>query len=119
MKKFISSLIVLAMMLMSLSVVVAQDDVVELVMGSWRTEDIEQWDAIFAAFNEEFPNIQISFEPTLNTEYDSSLQAQLDAGGGPDLITCRPFDISLALYERGYLVEVNDLLEDESGESAF
>jgi raffinose/stachyose/melibiose transport system substrate-binding protein len=97
----------------------AQDEVVELTMGSWRTEDIEQWDAIIAAFNEAFPNIQVSFEPTLNTEYDSSLRAQLDAGGGPDLITCRPFDISLALYEQGYLASVNGLLEDENGESAF
>ena len=119
MKKLLSSLIVVAMMLLSLSVVVAQDDVVELVMGSWRTEDIEQWDAIFAAFNETYPNIEISFEPTLNTEYDGSLQAQLDAGGGPDLITCRPFDISLALYERGYLAAVNDLLVGEDGETAF
>ncbi|MEM9949953.1 MAG: extracellular solute-binding protein [Chloroflexota bacterium] len=119
MKKLLSSLIVVALVLMSLSVVVAQDDVVELTMGSWRTEDIEQWDTIIAAFNEEFPNIQISFEPTLNTEYDSSLQAQLDAGGGPDLITCRPFDISLALYERGYLAPVNELLLDADGETAF
>jgi raffinose/stachyose/melibiose transport system substrate-binding protein len=119
MKKFLSSLIVVAMLLMSISVIVAQDDVVELTMGSWRTEDIEQWDAIYAAFNETHPNIQISFEPTLNTEYDSSLQAQLDAGGGPDLITCRPFDISLALYERGYLAAVNDVLDGEDGETAF
>lgn len=120
MKTFLSSLMVLVLLLlMSLSVAVAQDDVVELAMGSWRTEDIEQWDAIIAAFNVEHPNIHISFEPTLNTEYDSSLQAQLDAGGGPDLITCRPFDISLALYERGYLAPVNDLLVDDSGETAF
>ena len=119
MRKFLSLVIVLSFLLTGLSLVAAQDDVVELTMGSWRTEDIEQWDAIIAAFNEQYPNIQISFEPTLNTEYDSSLQAQLDSGGGPDLITCRPFDISLALYEQGYLAPVNDLLEGDDGESAF
>jgi hypothetical protein len=37
--------------------VFAQDDVVELTMGSWRTEDIEQWDAILAVFHAEYPNI--------------------------------------------------------------
>ncbi|MGB1286319.1 MAG: ABC transporter substrate-binding protein [Aggregatilineales bacterium] len=119
MKKFLSLTLVAGLLLMGLAVVTAQDDVVELTMGSWRTEDIEQWDTIIAAFNEEHPNIQISFEPTLNTEYDSSLQAQLDSGGGPDLITCRPFDISLAMYEQGYLAPVNELLDGEDGETAF
>lgn len=117
MKRFTFALLIVLLVVPFTAI--AQDEVVELTMGSWRTEDIEQWDTIIAAFNEEFPNIQISFEPTLNTEYDSSLQAQLEAGGGPDLITCRPFDISLALYEREFLAPVNDLLEDENGESAF
>lgn len=122
MKKALLALVMTSMLLVSLSVATAQDDVVELTMGSWRTEDIEQWDMIIAAFNEEFPNIQISFEPTLNTEYDQSLRASLDAGGGPDLITCRPFDISLALFEQGFLAEVTDIVDGamtEDGEPAF
>lgn len=84
-------------------------DVVELVFGSWRTEDISQWDTILEAFNEEYPNIQVSFQPTRTSEYDASLQASLESGTGPDLMTCRPFDQSLALYERGYLQAVTDL----------
>ncbi|MEO0560608.1 MAG: ABC transporter substrate-binding protein [Chloroflexota bacterium] len=122
MHKVIRAGVSMLLLMIGMSFVAAQDDVVELTMGSWRTEDIEQWDAIIGAFNEEFPNIQISFEPTLNTEYDQSLRASLDAGGGPDLITCRPFDISLALYEQGFLAEVTDLLDaatTEDGESAF
>ncbi|NDJ60277.1 MAG: extracellular solute-binding protein [Chloroflexi bacterium] len=108
MKKVCLSLALLLILALSISAVVAQDEVVTLTMGSWRTEDIEQWDAIIAAFNEEFPNIQVNFEPTLNTEYDSSLLVALQGGGGPDLVTCRPFDISLALYEQGYLTDVSD-----------
>jgi raffinose/stachyose/melibiose transport system substrate-binding protein len=122
MHKFIRAMLVMALLVPAMSFVAAQDDVVELTMGSWRTEDIEQWDAIIAAFNEEFPNIQVSFEPTLNTEYDQSLLAQMDAGGGPDLVTCRPFDVSLALFERGYLADVTDIVDGavtEDGEAAF
>ncbi|MEM6530189.1 MAG: ABC transporter substrate-binding protein, partial [Chloroflexota bacterium] len=122
MKTFVRLVVVASMMLLAFGAVSAQDDVVELTMGSWRTEDIPQWDLIIAAFNEEFPNIQISFEPTLNTEYDQSLLAQLDAGGGPDLITCRPFDISLALFERGYLADVTGIVDGatlEDGSAAF
>ncbi len=122
MRKVIHALLVMAMMLVMVSLVSAQDDVVELTMGSWRTEDIEQWDVIIDAFNEEFPNIQISFEPTLNTEYDQSLRAALDSGGGPDLVTCRPFDVSLALYQQGHLADVTDVVDGamtEDGEAAF
>lgn len=110
MKKIFSLLLIFTIALLALSatVVTAQDSVT-LVMGSWRTEDIEQWDRVIAAFNEVHPEIEISFEPTLNTEYDASLLAQLQSDTGPDLITCRPFDISLALYEQGFLAPVNDL----------
>lgn len=122
MQKLVGILLVSVLLITGMSLVAAQDEVVELTMGSWRTEDIEQWDMIIAAFNEEFPNIQVSFEPTLNTEYDQSLKASLDAGGGPDLITCRPFDISLALFEQGYLADVTDIIDaamTEDGEAAF
>lgn len=108
MKKAFTFTLVLALFLVALPVS-AQEEVVELVMGSWRTEDIEQWDEILAAFNAAYPNIVVRFEPTLNTEYDAQLRAALEAGTGPDLITCRPFDLSLGLYEAGYLASVNDL----------
>lgn len=78
---------------------VAQDDVVELVMGSWRTEDIEQWETMLALFEAEYPNIDVKFEPTLNTEYNTQIQTLLSAGEGPDLITCRPFDTTLLWYQ--------------------
>ncbi len=122
MRKALSLLMVVSLLLVVTSMAAAQDDVIELTMGSWRTEDLEQWDAIIGAFNEEFPNIQISFEPTLNTEYDASLLASLEGGSGPDLITCRPFDISLALFNREFLGEVTDIVDGattEAGDPAF
>ena len=85
----------------------AQDDVVELTMGSWRTEDIEQWDAILTVFHAENPNIH--FEPTLNTEYNTQIQTLTAAGEGPDLITCRPFDVAGAWYNSGGLADISDL----------
>jgi raffinose/stachyose/melibiose transport system substrate-binding protein len=87
----------------------AQDEVVELTMGSWRTEDIEQWDNILEVFHAQYPNIRISFEPTLNTEYDAQLRNQLEGGVGPDLITCRPFDRALLNYQIGGLADISDL----------
>jgi raffinose/stachyose/melibiose transport system substrate-binding protein len=40
-------------------------------------------------------------------EYDSSLGARLAGGTAGDLITCRPFDVSLALYKKGHLEKLD------------
>ena len=93
-----------------LSMVAANaQDKVELVMGSWRTEDVEAWDKILAIFEAANPNIDVKFEPTLNTEYDSVMTNAVAAGTGPDLITCRPFDRALLLYQAGGLADIKDI----------
>jgi raffinose/stachyose/melibiose transport system substrate-binding protein len=95
-------------LLLSVVVVQAQEPVV-LTMGSWRTEDIQAWETILAAFEAEHPEIDVRFEPTLNTEYDAQLRTALEGGVGPDLVTCRPFDRTLLLYEAGFLADIKDL----------
>ncbi len=47
--------------------------------------------------------------PTAPTEYNAALNAKLDAGSAGDLITCRPFDASLELFNKGHLASLNDL----------
>src|SRR5262245_12722856 len=81
----------------------------DLLMGSWRTEDIDAWNAIIAAFHAKHPDINIAFEPTVNTEYLPALQTQLEAKKGPDIISCFPFDYSLKLYDLGGLADISDL----------
>jgi len=107
MKKFVSLII---LMLLTLSAIgVHAQDKVTLILGSWRTEDIEGYTKMLALFNAANPNIEVKFEPTLNTEYDAQLTTALSGGQGPDLITCRPFDRALLLYQAGYLTNIKDL----------
>ena len=107
MKKFVSLII---LMLLTLSAIGVQaQDKVTLILGSWRTEDIEGYTKMLALFNAANPNIEVKFEPTLNTEYDAQLTTALSGGQGPDLITCRPFDRALLLYQAGYLTNIKDL----------
>jgi raffinose/stachyose/melibiose transport system substrate-binding protein len=101
----VSLLLVLAL---SLAAVQAQEPV-ELIMGSWRTEDVAAWDNILAVFEAANPGIDVKFEPTLNTEYDAQMTNAVAAGTGPDLITCRPFDRALLLYEAGGLANIQDI----------
>ena len=83
---------------------------VTLTIESWRNDDLKIWqDQIIPAFEKTHPNIKVVFQPTAPTEYNAALNAKLEGGTAGDLITCRPFDNSLTLYQKGYLANLNDL----------
>ena len=81
-----------------------------LVIESWRSDDALVWEeVIIPAFNQQFPDISIVYAPITPVEYDGVLTDRLENGVAGDLITCRPFDRSLELFNQGYLMPVNDL----------
>lgn len=83
---------------------------VTLTIESWRNDDLRIWrDTIIPAFEAQHPGISVDFQPSAPAEYNAALNARLDGGTAGDLITCRPFDASLALFEQGYLASLNDL----------
>ncbi len=83
---------------------------VELIINSWRNDDLLIWqDTIIPAFNKHYPNIKVTFSPDPPAEYNAALNSRLEGGTAGDLITCRPFDASLKLFEKGYLAPLNDL----------
>jgi raffinose/stachyose/melibiose transport system substrate-binding protein len=100
--------ILLALAALLLSSTLAQSG--ELTIESWRNDDLTIWnEQIIPAFNKTYPDIKVTFAPTAPTEYNAALSAKLEAGTAGDLITCRPFDASLDLYNKGYLASLNDL----------
>jgi raffinose/stachyose/melibiose transport system substrate-binding protein len=83
---------------------------VKLTIESWRNDDLKIWqDVIIPAFNKHYPDIEVVFEPQAPAEYNGALNTKLEGGTAGDLITCRPFDASLALFQKGYLASLNDL----------
>jgi raffinose/stachyose/melibiose transport system substrate-binding protein len=83
---------------------------VTLTIESWRTDDLTLWqDKIIPAFEKDNPGIKVVFSPTAPTEYNAALNSKLEAGSAGDLITCRPFDASLALFEAGHLAALDDM----------
>lgn len=82
----------------------------ELTIESWRNDDLSIWqDTILPAFMAEHPDIKVTFSPTAPTQYNAALNAKLEGGTAGDLITCRPFDASLDLYNKGYLADLSGL----------
>ncbi|WP_229634027.1 ABC transporter substrate-binding protein [Duganella qianjiadongensis] len=87
-----------------------------LIIESWRVDDKALWEKVLLpAFEKNHPGIEVKFAPTAPTEYDSSLAARLAGGTAGDLIACRPFDVSLALYKKGQL----DKLDGKAGMQNF
>jgi raffinose/stachyose/melibiose transport system substrate-binding protein len=86
----------------------AQD--VTLTIESWRNDDLAIWqETIIPAFESSHPGIKVAFAPSAPTEYNAALNSKLDAGSAGDLITCRPFDASLELFNKGKLADLTGL----------
>ena len=83
---------------------------VTLTIESWRNDDLKLWqDKIIPAFEASNPGIKLKFTPMAPTEYNSAINSKLGAGSAGDLISCRPFDASLALYKAGYLADLTSM----------
>ncbi len=81
-----------------------------LTIESWRNDDLAIWqEKLIPAFEAKNPGIKVVFSPTAPTEYNAALNAKLDAGSAGDLITCRPFDASLELYNKKHLADLSAL----------
>ncbi len=83
---------------------------VTLTIESWRNDDLAIWqEQIIPAFEAANPGIKVVFAPTAPAEYNAALNSKLAAGSAGDLITCRPFDASLELYNQGNLADLSGL----------
>ena len=81
-----------------------------LTIESWRNDDLAIWqEKLIPAFEKANPGIKVVFSPSAPTEYNAALNAKLDAGSAGDLITCRPFDASLELFNKGQLADLTSL----------
>jgi raffinose/stachyose/melibiose transport system substrate-binding protein len=100
----------LALATMGLVASGAQAQDVTLTIESWRNDDLALWQQeIIPAFEAEHSGIKVIFSPSAPTEYNAALNSKLDAGSAGDIITCRPFDASLALFEAGHLTDLDGM----------
>lgn len=106
--KLLTALLLGSSILGSTGAVFAAD--VTLTIESWRNDDTQIWQSqIIPAFEKANPGIKVVFAAAAPTEYNAALNAKLAAGSAGDLITCRPFDASLDLFNKGYLSAVDDV----------
>ncbi|MCB5409548.1 ABC transporter substrate-binding protein [Pseudogemmobacter faecipullorum] len=101
--------VLLALLASTMLATAAQADVT-LTIESWRNDDLAIWQqTLIPAFEAANPGIRLVFAPTAPADYNAVLNSKLDAGSAGDLITCRPFDASLELYNKGKLADLTAL----------
>lgn len=105
MKKLLAVLLAVLVCLLPMA---AMAEGVELRLGSWRTDDVEQVNALLAKY-EELTGVKITFDPTTPTEYNATLRLQLDNGEGPDLFYSRSYATGAELCSAGFNVICNDI----------
>lgn len=110
MKRLFTAMMLVALVLSAVGTLHTRAADVTLTIESWRNDDLTIWqDKIIPAFEAANPGIKVVFSPTAPTEYNAALNTKLEGGTAGDLITCRPFDASLGLFQKGYLASLNDL----------
>ncbi|MFW6082452.1 MAG: ABC transporter substrate-binding protein [Chloroflexota bacterium] len=85
----------------------AYDEVI-LTLGGWRTAT-GHMNQLLAEFHREYPHITVRFDPSDSAEYDSILEAQLEAGTAPDVFYVRSYSSSEALFQEGHLISLSGL----------
>lgn len=97
-------------LLLAVALGVSAQQKVTITIESWRNDDIQIWqDEIIPAFEKKNPSIHVVFAPSPPAEYNGVLNSRLEGGTAGDLITARPFDASLALFQKGYLADLTKL----------
>ena len=76
---------------------------VQLTLGSWRTDDVTNWNTILAAFSQKYPTIAIKFDPTNPPDYNATLRQQFEAGIAPDLAFARTYDTGISMFKERLL----------------
>jgi raffinose/stachyose/melibiose transport system substrate-binding protein len=84
-------------------------DAVQLTMGSWRTDDTQQMKSVLNEFTKQYPNIEVTFQPTNPPDYNATLRLQLESGTGPDVMYARSFATGEQLFNDGFFADVSTL----------
>jgi len=77
-----------------------------ITVWSWRTEDVDEYEKIFDAYEAEHEGVTVEFKPYVATEYDTILSTGLSAEGGPDVAQLRAYGGLQPVCEADRLVEL-------------
>lgn len=75
----------------------------QLDFWSWRQEDVQAYNEMIAAFEEQNPDIKVTFTAHEAKSYNTILTTALAGGAGPDIMHTRSYGSLEAIAAPGYL----------------
>ncbi len=81
----------------------AAGEPVTLSVWSWRTEDVDAYNAIFDVYEKEHPGVTVDFQAFQNTEYNQILTTGLAGSDGPDVPMVRSYGQLQSWVDAGQL----------------
>lgn len=105
----------MAAVLLALTLLASAAAQTNLNFWSWRTEDVAAYEQFIEVFHAENPDINVTFTPYLNTEYNTIVATALQGGGGPDIVHLRAYGGMESLAEAGLLTRLDDKVEALGG----
>lgn len=95
-------------------------EVIELKHFTWRPEDVEKWQKIYDVFEQEYPNIKMINDPIPADRYFRNLEVNLEGGEADPIVNIWQNRVwNIEMYERGYFLQLNDLLPEFNDVPAF
>jgi raffinose/stachyose/melibiose transport system substrate-binding protein len=79
---------------------------------TWRPEQVEGFDELFAIFESQNPDIDVVQTAHRNTEYNTILSAALSGGSGPDVFMARTYGGLETFAQSGYLEALDTIVPD-------
>ncbi|MGJ8526975.1 extracellular solute-binding protein [Maritalea sp.] len=83
----------------------------QLDFWSWRQEDVKGYNQIIAAFEEQNPDIKVTFTAHEATAYNTILTTALAGGAGPDIMHTRSYGSLEVIAAPGYLEQLDGKID--------
>ena len=80
----------------------------DLTFWSWRQEDRAEYERFIEMFNQDHPDINVTFETFEATNYNTILSTALTGGTGPDLMMVRAYGGLEQVASGGYLMALDE-----------
>jgi raffinose/stachyose/melibiose transport system substrate-binding protein len=84
---------------------------VTLTFWSWRTDDVDAYEAIFDVYEESHPGVTVEHIPYKNTEYNQILATGLSGSQGPDIAMVKNYGQVQATIESGGIQPLDDQVD--------
>lgn len=103
-----SFFVILAALVLAISFAGMASAKTELTVWSWRVEDVDAYNKMFAEFEKSNPDISVKFVTYQDSQYETILSTALKAGKGPDVAQLKAYGELQPLVNAGLLVALDD-----------